>query len=71
MNTLFTVNGLALEIHFFNENPKEMMIYLPDIGKTYFVSVEDYRRQLGIMHCKWINEIEMGIHKFLNQGKGE
>ena len=71
MNTVFVENGLAIEIHYFNDNPKQMMIYLPDHQKTYFVSPEDYDRQLRIMSCKWIDEVEMAIHKFLNQKEAE
>ena len=67
MSNVFIQNGLAVEIHYFNNNPKEMMVYLPDVSKTYFVSVLDYDRQLKIMNCKRVNEVETAILRFLNQ----
>ena len=67
MSNVFIQNGLAVEIHYFNNNPKEMMVYLPDVSKTYFVLVLDYDRQLKIMNCKWVNEVETAILRFLNQ----
>ena len=67
MNTKFTVSGIAIEIHFFDNDPKEMMVFLPDYNKTYFVSVLEHSRQLKTMSCKWLGEVELAIHKFLTQ----
>jgi hypothetical protein len=64
---VFVEDNLAIEIHYTNTELTEMMLYLPDHAKTYFLSVRDYDRQLRIMNCKWINEIETAILKFVNQ----
>jgi hypothetical protein len=64
---VFIENNLAVEIHYTNTELTEMMIYLPDHGKTYFLSVRDYYRQLEIMKSPWTDQICRVILKFVNQ----
>jgi hypothetical protein len=67
---VFTEDDLAIEIHYTNEQQTEMMVYLPNKAKTYFVSVQDYDRQLRItMKSPWSDQIEKAILKFINQEK--
>ena len=68
MSSIFVESGVAMEIHYFEGNLNNLMIWMTDFQKPYFVTVEDYHNQLQQMKCKYANEIESAIHKFLNQG---
>ena len=65
---VFIENNLTIEVHYFESNLHNLMIWIVEVQKPYFVTVEDYHNQLQQMKCKYANEIESAIHKFLNQG---
>ena len=68
---VFIENGLSIEIHYFEGNIHNLMIWLTYEQKPYFLTVEDYHNQLQQMKSKHAVEIESAIHKFLTQSKGE
>ena len=67
MSDVFTVNNINMEIHYFESNLNNLMIWMTDFQKPYFVTVDNYHYQLQAMKSKWIDEIESAIVKFLNQ----
>ena len=67
MSSVFVENGVAMEIHYFEGNLNNLMIWLTYQQKPYFVTVENYHNQLQQMKCKYAVEIEKAILKFLNQ----
>ena len=69
MSSVFVENGVAMEIHYFEGNLNNLMIWLTYQQKPYFVTVENYHNQLMQMKCKYAVEIEKAIVKFLNQDK--
>lgn len=64
---VFIENGNTIKIHYTNKQKTEMMIYLPQHEKTYFVSITNYDWQLKIMKSPYLTEIEKAIGKFLNE----
>jgi hypothetical protein len=69
--SVFTENGLVMEIHYFESNLNNLMVWLTDYQKPYFLTVDNYQNQLRQMKCKYSVEIESAIRKFLIQDKGE
>ena len=67
MSDVFVESGIAMEIHYFESNLNNIMVYLPDQGKTYFLTPDNYHYQLQSVKCKYAEEIESAIVKFLNQ----
>jgi hypothetical protein len=65
MNT-YNIRGTAIEIHFTDDEDTEMMVYLPDHNKTYFVSAEGYIRQLEKMNAVNCTEVQEAVYNFLN-----
>ena len=64
---VFVENNITIEIHYTNNLKTEMMVYLPEYEKTYFVSITNYNWQLKIMKSPYITEIEKAIGKFLKE----
>jgi len=56
-----------MDIHFTNKQMTETMVYLPDKGKTYFVSIDGYERQLQLMRSPWVTDIVKEIRLFLEK----
>jgi hypothetical protein len=69
MSSIFVENGVAMEIYYFEGNLHNLMIWMTDFQKPYFVTVDNYSNQLRQMKCKYSAEIEVAIIKFLNQDK--
>jgi hypothetical protein len=69
MGNVFVENNLLIEIHYFESNLHNLMVYITNKGKTYFVTPENYSDQLRQVKCPYIVEIEKAIVKFLNQDK--
>jgi hypothetical protein len=67
MSNVFVENGLSIEVHYFESNLHNLMVYITNKGKTYFVTPEDYHNQLRQVKCPYTDEIEKAIVKFLTQ----
>jgi hypothetical protein len=67
MSSVFTENNIGIEIHYFESDLNNLMIWLTYQQKPYFVTVDNYHNQLQQMKCKYADEIEKAILKFLNQ----
>ena len=67
MSNVFIEDGLSIEIHYFESNLHNVMVYVTNKAKTYFVTPENYHVQLLQVKCPYINEIEKAIIKFLAQ----
>ncbi len=66
---VFVKNGITIEIHYTNNQETEMMVYLLNYNKTYFISITDYERQLMKMKSLYITEIKKAIEEFLEEGQ--
>lgn len=67
MSNVFTINDITMEIHYFEGNIHNLMVWMTNFQKPYFLTVEDYQNQLRQMKCRYADEIEAAIVKFLNQ----
>lgn len=67
MSSVFIEDGIGIEIHNFEGSKNNLMIYLPDQEKTYFLTPDNYHYQLQSIKCRYAVEIESAIVKFLNQ----
>jgi hypothetical protein len=56
-----------MDIHFTNKEMTEMMVYLPEHRKTYFVSADEYERQLQAMKSPWVTDMVKEIRLFLEK----
>ena len=63
---VYVEDGLAMEIHYRNDSHTEMFIWLTDKQKPYFLSVQNYAREIDA-RSPYKDQICKAVLKFINQ----